>query len=291
MASDLHPPQVAVLEAVQRALAEDLLPLGDLSAGLLDPRRRARGAIRARDEGVVAGARCVAATFAQLDPAVSLDWVVDDGDAIHEGGLVAIVEGPLSSVLTGERTALNFLGHLSGVATLTRRFVDAVATAGTGTRLWDTRKTTPGLRALEKAAVRAGGGANHRGNLSEWVMLKDNHLLGSSIEALVGAARAAWPARPVQVECDRIEQVVAAVDAGASLVLLDNMSPRDAARCVDEVRSRGADTLIEASGGITLDNVADYARAGVDLVSTSVITISAPTLDVGLDLDDPDGEE
>ena len=206
------------------------------------------------------------------------------------------VEGRLRSVLTGERTALNFLCHLSGVATATRRFVDAVdavdavnAGGGAGgvrrTRIWETRKTLPGLRALEKAAVRAGGGVNHRGSLSDMVLVKDNHLAGTTIRAAVARARELWPGRGVEVECDRAEQVEEAVAAGADLVMLDNMDPALVAECVAAVRaSTRPDILVEVSGGVTLETVAAYARAGADLISTSAITQSAPALDIGLDL-------
>jgi nicotinate-nucleotide pyrophosphorylase (carboxylating) len=178
---------------------------------------------------------------------------------------------------------LNFLCHLSGVATLTRRFVDAVAAANPSTRIWDTRKTLPGLRALEKAAVRAGGGVNHRGSLSEMVLVKDNHLAGLGITAAVDAARARWPGRGIEVECDRREQVIEAIEAGATIVLLDNMTPGEVRDCVALVAGRA---LVEVSGGVTLASVGALAAAGADLISTSAITQSAPALDLGLDLVD-----
>src|SRR5204863_2359348 len=152
----------------------------------------------------------------QLDPAVTLDWQCDDGDRLEPDMMIAEVAGPLASVVTGERTALNFLGHLSGVATATARMVERAAPL----RVWDTRKTTPGLRALEKAAVRAGGGSNHRGNLSDWVLLKDNHLAGLSITEAVKRARERWPGRTVQVEADTFEQFEEALAAEADIVLL-----------------------------------------------------------------------
>jgi nicotinate-nucleotide pyrophosphorylase (carboxylating) len=175
------------------------------------------------------------------------------------------------------------------VATLTARFVDAAVTGGGGgarpTRIWETRKTLPGLRALEKAAVRAGGGVNHRGSLSDMVLVKDNHLGGMSIAAAVARARELWPGRGVEVECDRAAQVDEALAAGADLVLLDNMDPEQVAECVRRVRgSARPDTLVEVSGGITLETVGEYAAVGADLVSTSAITQSAPALDIGLDL-------
>jgi nicotinate-nucleotide pyrophosphorylase (carboxylating) len=269
-----------VREAVTRALAEDLGVLGDLTAALI-PDIEATGRIRSRATGVLAGSACVTETFAQLDRAIEVVWQVRDGGHLVVGSVAATVKGPLRSILTGERTALNFLCHLSGVATATRRFVDAAAAANGKTQIWDTRKTLPGLRSLEKAAVRAGGGVNHRGSLSEFVLVKDNHLAGLTITEAVHRAHTSWPARTVEVECDRIEQVREAIAAGASMVMCDNMTPAQVTEVVAFVAGRA---LVEVSGGVTLDNVATYALAGADLVSTSVITQSAPALDLGLDL-------
>jgi len=277
--SQLDPPLLAVREAVGRALAEDLLPLGDLTAALVPAGATARGAFVARQEGVVAGSLCVREALAQLDPTLRLDWRALDGTGVAAGEVLGTVEGSLASILSGERTALNFLCHLSGVATLTRRFVRAVGGRAT---IWDTRKTLPGLRALEKAAVRAGGGRNHRGNLSEMVLVKDNHLAGLGITEAVQRARAAWPGRTVEVECDRPEQVEEALAAGATMVLLDNMSPDEVAGCVALVAGR---IPVEVSGGVTLETAGAYAQAGADLISTSAITQSAPALDIGLDVD------
>lgn len=276
----LHPPQLAITEAVTRALAEDLLPMGDLTASLVDPTATVRAAIVSRADGVIAGSRCAGEAFAQIDPTVSLAWHLDDGDAVKPGVAVAVVTGRLAAVLTAERTALNFLGHLSGVATLTRRYVEAVA--GTGTRILDTRKTTPGLRALEKAAVRAGGGHNHRGSLSEMVLVKDNHRAGLDIGDAVRRAREAWPARAIEVECDSLAQVDEAVKAGAHIVMLDNFAPDAIAGAVDLVAGR---CLVEVSGGVNLGTVAAYATAGPDLISVGALTHSAPVLDLGLDLE------
>jgi nicotinate-nucleotide pyrophosphorylase (carboxylating) len=281
----VHPPVTAVRSAVERALAEDLEPLGDLTAALLPAEAYARGAIVSRATGVVAGRCCVVEAFAQVDPSIEVTWILDDGSLVAPGDVVARVRGPMAPMLTAERTALNFLCHLSGIATLTRAYVDA-ATAGGPARIWDTRKTTPGLRALEKAAVRAGGGANHRGNLSEWVLLKDNHLAGLGIADAVAAARDRWPGRTVEVEADRLDQVRQAIDAGADLVLLDNMTPDQVARAVAE-RGDARRPLLEVSGGVTLGTVATYAAAGADLISVGALTHSAPDLDLGLDLDAP----
>ncbi|HET9731696.1 MAG TPA: carboxylating nicotinate-nucleotide diphosphorylase, partial [Acidimicrobiales bacterium] len=202
-----------------------------------------------------------------------------DGDRVGPGSVLARVAGPLAPVLTAERTALNLLGHLSGVATLTRRYADA---AGPGARVRDTRKTTPGLRALEKAAVRAGGGVNHRGSLSDGILVKDNHLAGLSIPDAVAAAHRRWPGVACQVECDTLEQLRTALDAGADLVLLDNMDPATVAAAVAVVGGR---IPVEVSGRVTLDTVADYAAAGADLISVGALTHSAPVLDIGLDLE------
>jgi nicotinate-nucleotide pyrophosphorylase (carboxylating) len=280
----VDPPRMAVVEAVTRAIAEDLLPLGDLTAGLVDAGRRATCDVVSRSPGVVAGRACAVEAFAQVDPSVSVEWRLPDGSAVAPGDVVATVEGPLRSILTAERTALNFLGHLSGVATLTRAFVDAVQAANPATRVIDTRKTTPGLRALEKAAVRAGGGHNHRGNLSEAVLVKDNHLGGATIAEAVHRARDLWPGRMVEVECDRLDQVDEAVAAGATVVMLDNMGPELVARAVDRIRSSGSDALVEVSGGVTLASAPALAAAGADLLSAGALTHSAPVLDLGLDL-------
>jgi nicotinate-nucleotide pyrophosphorylase (carboxylating) len=282
----VEPPIQAVHDAVRRALAEDVLPLGDLSASLVPGSARGRFAFVARREGVIAGSQCAIEAFALTDPAVSVVWLLPDASRVCAGDEIALVEGPLAPILTAERTALNFLCHLSGVATLTRTFVDAVAAANPQTRVLDTRKTTPGLRSLEKAAVRAGGGTNHRGSLSEAVLVKDNHLAGISISEAVAEARRLWPGRMVEVECDSPDQVTEAVDAGASVVMLDNMKPDQVAECVAMIRASGAAgrVLVEVSGGITIDVAPKYARAGADLISVGALTHSAPVLDIGLDL-------
>jgi len=281
--STFDAPVDTIADVVARALAEDLGPLGDLTAALLPVDARATADVVARAGGVVAGTRCATEVFAQLDDAIELDWLVDDGASVGPGTKLGRVSGPLRSVLTGERTALNFLCHLSGVATATRRFVEA---AGDGARVWDTRKTLPGLRALEKAAVRAGGGVNHRGSLSDFVLVKDNHLAGMTVTDAVHRALAQWPGRAVEVECDRREQVEEAITAGATMVLLDNMTVDEVRACV--ALAKGAAPrgfLIEVSGGITLENIRRYADTGADLISTSVITQSAPALDIGFDID------
>src|SRR5262249_3487995 len=203
---------------------EDLGPLGDLTAALLPADATVAAALRARQEGVLAGVRCAEETFRAVDPAIVAQWHRADGDRLAPGAVVATVTGPLASVLAAERTALNFLCHLSGVATLTRRFVDAAVSANPGTRIWDTRKTLPGLRALEKAAVRAGGGVNHRGSLSDFVLVKDNHLAGITITEAVRRAGMRWPARTVEVECENLEKVHEAIVAGGDMALVASMT-------------------------------------------------------------------
>jgi nicotinate-nucleotide pyrophosphorylase (carboxylating) len=280
--NDFDAPAHVVREVVARAIAEDVGPLGDLTASLVPADARAAVDVVSRADGLLAGSACATEVFAQLDGAVAVHWLADDGDVLAPGTKVAEIAGPLRSVLTGERSALNFLCHLSGVASLTRRFVEA---AGPSVRIWDTRKTLPGLRALEKAAVRAGGGVNHRGSLSELVLVKDNHLAGIGITEAVGRAHARWPGRTVEVECDRFEQVEEALAAGAQMVLLDNMTPDQVRTCVALVRDSAMPrVLVEVSGGVTLETVRGYAEAGADLISTSALTQSAPALDLAFDL-------
>ncbi|HUQ63326.1 MAG TPA: carboxylating nicotinate-nucleotide diphosphorylase [Acidimicrobiales bacterium] len=274
-----YPPIDAVREVVTRALAEDLRPLGDITASLLPFDVRASADLVARAGGVLAGRLAATEAFAQIDPSVAVFWSADDGDEVGPNAAIAHVAGPLVPILTAERAALNLLGHLSGVATLTRRYVEAVT--GTSAQIRDTRKTAPGLRALEKAAVRAGGGVNHRASLSDGILLKDNHLAGISIPEAIVTARQRWPGRMIEVECDSAEQVKLAVAAGAHMVLLDNMSADQVAECIADVGGR---CLVEVSGGITLDNVADYAAAGAPLISVGAITHSAPVLDIALDV-------
>jgi nicotinate-nucleotide pyrophosphorylase (carboxylating) len=277
--SDVHPAPTAVRAAVTYALTEDLAPLGDMTALLLPLDLQAAAVIVSRDAGVVAGRMCAVEAFAQVDDSLIVEWRLDDGAEVEPGDVIARLEGPLPSILTAERTALNFLRHLSGIATLTRRYVRA--THGKATVL-DTRKTTPGLRALEKAAVRAGGGANHRGSLSDGVLVKDNHLGGMTITEAVRRAKARWPGRMVEVECDHIDQVREAVEAGATMIMLDNMSPGRVRNAVKEVAGR---VPVEVSGRVQLDSIGEYARiAGVDYISVGALTHSSSALDIGLDL-------
>jgi nicotinate-nucleotide pyrophosphorylase (carboxylating) len=275
----------AVAEAVDRAFAEDLGPDGDITAALVPAEATARFVLRARQPGVFAGRDCATEAFRRADPALVLAWHAGDGDELAEGTKAMEVTGALRPVLTAERTALNFVCHLSGIATLTARYVAAARAQNPSVQVFDTRKTTPGLRVLEKAAVRAGGGINHRSSLSEAVLVKDNHLAGIGITDAVRRARALWPGRLVEVECDGPEQVAEAARAGADVVLLDNMVPSGVVEAV-AIAHLGATgpILTEVSGGVTLATIGAYAAAGPDRISVGALTHSAAVLDLGLDL-------
>jgi nicotinate-nucleotide pyrophosphorylase (carboxylating) len=278
--SAFDPPVTAVREVVSRALHEDLGTLGDLTSLAVVPAgTRGTGRFVARCSGVLAGTLAATEVFRQLDRDVGVQWHALDGDRVRDRSILGVVEGVVQTILAGERTSLNLLCHCSGVATLTRRFVDAVA--GTGARIRDTRKTLPGLRALEKAAVRAGGGANHRECLSDAVLIKDNHLAYLPLRDAVERARASWPGRVIEVECDSPDQVAEAKTAGPDLVLLDNMTP---AQVAEAVAVLGGAIPVEVSGGVTLDSARAYADAGADYISVGAITHSAPALDLALDL-------
>ncbi|HSZ36882.1 MAG TPA: carboxylating nicotinate-nucleotide diphosphorylase [Acidimicrobiales bacterium] len=275
----------AVVDAVGRALAEDLGPDGDLTAALVPEETTAHYALRARDNGVLAGRACAEEAFHRVGPDLELVWHADDGDELKPGDTVLDITGPLRPILTAERTALNFLGHLSGVATLTARFVKAAHDANATVRVLDTRKTLPGLRLLEKAAVRAGGGTNHRLGLSDAVLVKDNHLAGTTITDAVARARSLWPGRVVEIECDTVDQVTEAANAGADAVLLDNMEPATVGEAVAAAHlDAPGPILTEVSGGVTLETIGAYAAAGPDRISVGALTHSAPVLDLGLDL-------
>jgi nicotinate-nucleotide pyrophosphorylase (carboxylating) len=245
--------------------------------------RHVRSAILARRDGVIAGVPLAVEAFRQLDSAVSIRVEAYDGTRVKAGDVVMHVSGHARGMLSAERTALNYLQHLSGIATLTSRFVDAVA--GTSALILDTRKTTPGWRALEKYAVRAGGGTNHRMDLRGGVLIKDNHLaaIGGDIAMAVSRARGlALSGTVIEVECDTLEQVDATIAAGADAVLLDNMSLEQLSEAVARCRGR---VITEASGGVTLDTVRRIAETGVDRISVGALTHSAPALDFGLDFD------
>ncbi|MDX6287379.1 MAG: hypothetical protein QOG53_2864 [Frankiales bacterium] len=235
----------------------------------------------ARAGGIVAGLPVVRAVMdIASDDAATCIAQVEDGQPVEPGAVLMSVSAQTRALLTGERTALNLLGHLSGVATLTRQWVDAVA--GTGACIRDTRKTIPGLRLLEKYAVRCGGGQNHRMSLSDAALIKDNHVLfAESVSAAFRSVRRTFPDIPVEVECDTLEQVAEAVEAGADLILLDNMAPSELHKAVEIVGGRAR---LEASGGLSLDNARAVAETGVDYLAVGALTHSAAVLDIGVDL-------
>lgn len=275
-------------ETVARALAEDLDDAGDVTARATIPAELSgRAELLSRADGVVAGLRLVVEVYAQHDPEVRVELLVADGDRVTVGDVLATVTGPLRSILTGERTALNLVTHLSGVATATRALVDAVE--GTGCVVRDTRKTIPGMRLLQKAAVAAGGGVNHRLGLSDALLVKDNHVAAAgSVTAAVAAALAGAEGRHVQVEVDSLAELDEAIAAGARDVLLDNLDPEATRQAVERCRAwgdeRGERVLLESSGTIRHDTVRAYAEAGIDRVAVGAITHSAPQLDLALDV-------
>lgn len=243
--------------------------------------RRARCRLVARKAGVIAGIPLALEAFRQLNPRVTIRVDGEDGRAVSPGSVFVALSGSARGLLSAERVALNFLQRLSGIATLTAKFVAAVH--GTGAKILDTRKTTPGWRSLEKYAVRAGGGSNHRMDLSSAILIKDNHLraLDGDLELAIRRTRElAPPGTKVEVECDRLAQVRAAIEAGADIVLLDNMKVDEIKRCVELVAGRA---ILEASGGVNLTNVRAIAKTGVDWISVGALTHSAPALDLALD--------
>ncbi len=268
---------------VRRALEEDLGRAGDLtSAAVVPAAARARGAIRARRPGRVAGLAPALCAFRLLDPGVEVEILAADGEDAEAGGVLARLEGGAREMLSAERTALNLLGHLSGIATTTRELVRAIA--GSRARVVCTRKTTPLLRALEKHAVRLGGGWNHRFGLDDAVLIKDNHrlLAGGAAEAVRRARRSVGHLVKIEIEVDDLEELEEILALGVDAVLLDNMTPDELRRAVAIVGGRA---VTEASGGITPESAAEIAAAGVDLLSVGWLTHSAPALDVGLDFE------
>ncbi len=270
----------AVREAVARALAEDV-GAGDVTtAATVDPGARARALITQKAPGVVFGLDVTEATFSALDPQVRSERLAPEGEW-REGGPVVRLEGSARAVLTAERTALNFLQRLSGVATVAAQYVRAVK--GTGARILDTRKTTPGLRVLEKAAVAAGGARNHRAGLYDAILIKENHVAAAGgIGEAVRRARAVAPGLPLEVEARSLDEVEQALAAGAPWILLDNMSIPELREAVVHVAGRAE---LEASGGITLETLRSVAATGVDFISVGALTHSAPALDFSLILE------
>jgi nicotinate-nucleotide pyrophosphorylase (carboxylating) len=269
---------------IEAFLAEDVGP-GDVTVDVTVPAdARAQAVFVVREPAVVAGLPAAAAVFSALDPALTMDFEVADGASVDRGAVIGRVEGAAAPILTGERLALNLLQRMSGIATLTRHYVDAVV--GTGASISDTRKTTPGLRELEKYAVRIGGGRNHRFGLFDAVLVKDNHIaaaggLSSALQRLTNRG----PHPPVQVEVESLAQLEEAMRFPIDALLLDNMPSSTVAAAVKIVRARplGRKTWIEASGGITLDTVRNYAETGVDTISVGELTHSAPAIDIALD--------
>ena len=275
----------AVETLVAAALAEDLAGGVDVtSVAVIPADDEAAADFVSRAYGVVAGVPIASAVlWIATGGVVDIDESVVDGMRVEPGMVVLSATGATRSLLTAERTALNLLGHLSGIATLTRTWVDAIA--GSGAAIRDTRKTTPGLRALEKYAVRCGGGVNHRMSLSDAALIKDNHVVAAGgVAAAFRAVRAAFPQLPVEVECDTVQQVGEALEAGADLILLDNMSLEAMRASVGLVRECGSSCRLEASGGLTLASAAAVAATGVDYLAVGALTHSAPVLDIGVDL-------
>jgi nicotinate-nucleotide pyrophosphorylase (carboxylating) len=280
---DLHgfPLNATETRALVRAALEEDRAFDDVTTlATIPATATARALLAARREGVACGIALAEAAFAQFEQVRTVRRCAD-GARLAAGDVLLEITGPARAILQAERVALNYAMRLSGVATLTQRFVDAVA--GTGTAILDTRKTTPGWRDLEKYAVRCGGGRNHRRDLASMALIKDNHLaaVGGDIAHAVAAARALLPAgAKVEVECDRFAQVERAVAAGADVIMLDNMPLGELRRCVAFIAGRA---LVEASGGVTLDTVRAIAETGVDWISVGALTHSAPALDLGLD--------
>lgn len=269
----------AVASIVRSALTEDVGSGDVTSVSILAPDRRVRGRVVAKAPGVVAGLAVAAEVFAQVDAQIQWTPKVGDGARVAPGDVVATLEGPAAGILAGERTALNFLQRMSGIATATRAFADRVQ--GTGATILDTRKTAPGLRVLDKMAVRAGGGRNHRMGLFDMVLIKDNHIdaCGSIPEAVARVRRRAGATLPIEVECRTPADVGVCLPLALDRLLLDNMSVPDVRACV--ALAAGAVPL-EASGNITLDNVREYAETGVDFVSVGALTHSVRALDLSL---------
>ncbi len=272
----------AKMDAAIRAALEEDMPFGDVSTTAVMPEPRpGRVQLIAKQDGVIAGLGVFARVFALIDPAVTVDALVSDGDEVKSGQHLATVQGDVRVLLEGERVALNYLQRMSGVATYTHRIVAALAAAGASTRLVCTRKTTPGLRLFEREAVRMGGGHLHRYGLSDAVMLKDNHIdAAGGIKPAVAAARATAPfTAKVEVECESLDMVREAVEAGADIIMLDNMDHAAMAEAIGLIDGRAT---TEASGNVTAENVTAYADLGVDIVSCGALTHSAGILDLSL---------
>ena len=275
-----------VEQLVDRALAEDLAEGDVTTEALLPDDHRGKASITAKAKGIVVGAEVAKQVFLKVDPKLKVDILIKDGATIKPGDLIARIEGKCASILKAERVALNFLQHLSGIASETARYVEAVK--GLPAQITDTRKTTPGLRALEKHAVQAGGGKNHRMHLGDGILIKDNHLStlrhqGLTLKEVIAKARQKASAEmEVEVEVKTPQEASEAAEAGADIIMLDNMDLQDMRQAVRLIKGRA---VIEASGGITLDKVRAVAETGVDLISVGALTHSAKALDISLELD------
>lgn len=286
MSDNPKPPRLSPLLVegpVRAALLEDLGRAGDITSQAVVPEAAvARVSLTARQDGVVGGLDVARTAFRLVDPSIKIAVVREDGARIHPGDDIALIEGPARSILTAERVALNFLGHLSGVATQTRALVDAVA--GTKARICCTRKTTPGLRTFEKHAVLAGGGSNHRFGLDDAILIKDNHIAaaGGIANALNAAQATVGHMTAIEIEVDTLDQLDEALASGARIILLDNMTTDELRAAVAKASGKA---VLEASGKINSATVRSVAETGVDYISSGFITHSAPTLDIGLDFD------
>ena len=273
-----------VEQAIDRALAEDVA-FGDVTTeAIISPEQQGRAAIVAKGEGILAGVEVAKAVFLRVDPSLRVEVLIQDGTKVGRGDVVATIQGKVTSILKAERVALNFLTRLSGIALETARYVEA--TKGLKVRITDTRKTTPGIRALEKYAVRVGGGKSHRHHLGDGILIKDNHLaalrsMGLGMKDAIQRARQSSTLK-IEVEVGSVGEGEEALEAGADVIMLDNMSIKDMRLVVKLAKGRA---LIEASGGITLDNVRQVAETGVDLISVGALTHSARSLDLSLELE------
>jgi nicotinate-nucleotide pyrophosphorylase (carboxylating) len=278
--------KLQIEEIIDRALAEDLIKGDVTTEALIAGDRRGTGFIVAKKEGILAGINVAKQVFHRVDPELEVELLLEDGAGVKPGSKVANVSGRVAGILAAERVALNFLQRLSGIASETNRYVEAVK--GLPVRIMDTRKTTPGLRVLEKYAVKVGGGENHRMSLGDGILIKDNHLAalrsqGLNVKQIVAKARQNSPQRlPVEVEVGTVSEALEAVEAGADIVMLDNMNLENMRKAVKSIHGRA---LVEASGGITLDNVRSVAETGVDFISIGALTHSVRALDISLELE------
>ncbi|WP_340161586.1 carboxylating nicotinate-nucleotide diphosphorylase [uncultured Hoeflea sp.] len=278
-------PQLMIEQQVRAALLEDLGRAGDITSNAtIGPERQATAEMNSREAGVISGLPLAEAAFRLIDPAIRFEALVADGARVQPGAMIARISGPARGLLSAERVALNYLMHLSGVATHTARFADAIA--HTSAKVTCTRKTIPGLRAVEKYAVRCGGGSSHRYGLDDAILIKDNHIAvaGGIAEALRAAKAFTGHLVRVEIEVDTLEQFQVVLDEGADVCLLDNMGPDMLSQAVAMNRSAGGRITLEASGNVNLDTIKAIAETGVDYISTSKITMAAPTLDIGLDM-------